>query len=46
MSCKEKLEAYLKENVVPFETHHHAVAYTAQEVAEAEQVSGKVMVKW
>ena len=45
MNSKEKLEAYLKENVVQFETHHHAVAYTAQEVAESEQVSGKLMVK-
>jgi len=45
MTCKEKLEAYLKENKIPFETHHHALAYTAQEVAESEQVSGKMMVK-
>jgi Ala-tRNA(Pro) deacylase len=45
MSCKDKLEAYLRENGVPFEIHHHPPAYTAQRVAEAEHISGKMMVK-
>jgi Ala-tRNA(Pro) deacylase len=45
VSCKEKLEAHLRENGVPFEVHHHPRAYTAQRVAEVEHVSGKVMVK-
>lgn len=45
MSCKEKLEAHLRENAVPFEVHHHPPAYTAQRVAEAEHVSGSTVVK-
>jgi Ala-tRNA(Pro) deacylase len=45
MTCKEKLEAHLREQGVPFEVHHHPPAYTAQRVAEAERVSGKLMVK-
>jgi Ala-tRNA(Pro) deacylase len=45
MTCKEKLEAYLREQEVPFEVHHHPPAYTAQRVAEAEHISGKIMVK-
>jgi Ala-tRNA(Pro) deacylase len=45
MSCKEKLEAFLQEHSVPFELHHHPPAYTAQRVAQAEHVSGKMVVK-
>ncbi len=45
MSCKEKLEAYLREQAVPFQVHHHPLAYTAQAVAQAEHVSGKMVVK-
>lgn len=45
MTCKEKLEAHLRGKGVPFEVHHHPPAYTAQRVAEAERVSGKMMVK-
>ena len=45
MSCKEKLEAHLREQEVPFQVHHHPPAYTAQRVAEVEHVSGKMMVK-
>ena len=45
MSCKEKLEGHLREQGVPFEVHHHPPAYTAQRVAEAEHVTGKMMVK-
>ncbi len=45
MSCKEDLEAYLREEGVPFETQHHPVAYTAQEIAAAEHIPGKTLVK-
>ena len=45
MNCKDRLEAFLRENAVPFEVHHHPPAYTAQRVAEAEHISGKMMVK-
>lgn len=45
MKCREKLEGYLRENGVPFQVQHHAVAYTAQEVAATEHVPGKMLVK-
>ena len=45
MNCKERLEAYLRENKVPFQVVHHPLAYTAQEVAAAEHVPGKALAK-
>jgi len=45
MTCKEELESYLRENKVPFQVQHHAVAYTAQEVAAAEHVPGRMLAK-
>ncbi len=45
MGCKEDLEAYLRENKVPFQVQHHAVAYTAQEVAAAEHIPGRMLAK-
>ncbi len=45
MGCKEELDAYLRENKVPFQLQHHAVAYTAQEVAAAEHVPGRMLAK-
>ena len=45
MNCKERLESYLRENKVPFQVVHHPLAYTAQEVAAAEHVPGKMLAK-
>lgn len=45
MACKDELEAYLREQKVPFQVQHHAVAYTAQEVAAAEHVPGRMLAK-
>src|SRR4030042_3837928 len=45
MGCKEDLEAYLRENKVPFQVQHHPVAYTAQEVAAAEHIPGRMLAK-
>lgn len=45
MSCKEKLETYLRDNKVPYQVQHHALAYTAQEVAASEHVPGKMLAK-
>ncbi len=45
MGCKEDLEAFLREARVPFQVQHHAVAYTAQEVAAAEHVPGRMLAK-
>ena len=36
---------YLSDRGVDFESHEHPPAYTAQEVAAAEHVSGKIMAK-
>ena len=45
MDCKERLEAYLRENHIPFQVQHHPLAYTAQEIAESEHVSGNNFAK-
>jgi Ala-tRNA(Pro) deacylase len=45
MDCKDRLESYLREDQVPFETHHHPTAFTAQEVAASEHTPGKMVVK-
>ena len=45
MACKERLEAYLREQQVPYQTQHHPTAYTAQEVAASEHVSGNQVAK-
>ena len=43
MNYTERLQAYLRENEVPFQIQHHPMAYSAQEVAASEHVPGKVM---
>lgn len=43
--CLERLKAYFLEEGVPYELHEHPVAYTAQEVAAAEHVSGYELAK-
>lgn len=45
MTCKYKLEAYLRDNQAPFEIQHHRVAYTAQDVAASEHLSGQIVAK-
>jgi Ala-tRNA(Pro) deacylase len=45
MECKERLEAYLRENQTPFQVQHHARVYTAQEIAASEHIPGKVLAK-
>lgn len=45
MSCRERLEAYLREEEVPFQTQHHPRVFTAQEVAAAEHIPGKMLAK-
>ncbi len=39
------MEAYLRENAVPFEVQHHPRAVTAQEVAATEHIPGKMLAK-
>jgi Ala-tRNA(Pro) deacylase len=45
MEGKERLEGYLRDNGVAYEAHHHPEAFTAQEVAAAEHVPGKMLAK-
>lgn len=45
MKARERLAAYLQQQGVEFSTHHHAQAFTAQEVAASEHVSGHRFVK-
>ena len=45
MDCRDRLEAYLRENAVPFEVQHHPRVVTAQEVAATEHIPGKMLAK-
>jgi Ala-tRNA(Pro) deacylase len=45
MSCRQRLEDYLRENGARFEVQHHARAITAQEVAATEHVPGRMFAK-
>ncbi len=45
MECKQRLEAYLREHDVPFESQRHEEAFTAQEVAASEHVPGRMLAK-
>jgi Ala-tRNA(Pro) deacylase len=45
MSCKQRLEEYLRENAVLYHSQHHARAITAQEVAATEHVPGRMFAK-
>lgn len=44
-TCKDRLESYLREHQVKYETQHHPPAYTSQEVAASEHVPGKQVAK-
>jgi Ala-tRNA(Pro) deacylase len=41
----DRLRNYLDEHKVPYETHEHPTAFTAQELAEAEDVPGRTVAK-
>jgi Ala-tRNA(Pro) deacylase len=45
MPCKERLEAYLRENQVPFQEQQHSRAFSAQRIAECEHVSSKQVAR-
>jgi len=45
MTCLERIEQYLKQQGVRYEVLHHARAFTAQRVAQAEHIPGKMQVK-
>jgi Ala-tRNA(Pro) deacylase len=45
MTCKDRLEAHLRDNQVPYQTQHHPTAFTAQAVAESAHISGQLLAK-
>ena len=45
MTCKERLEACLREQQAPFAIQHHGAAYSAQDLAASEHISGKLVAK-
>ena len=45
MPCKEKLEDWLRQQQIPFQEQQHTIAYTAQDVAASEHISGKLVAK-
>lgn len=45
LACKDRLQAYLREHGVCFTLRHHPQAFTAQEVAASEHISGKQLAK-
>lgn len=45
MQCKERLEAYLREQQIPFQGQPHPKAFQAQQIAEREHIPGKMVAK-
>lgn len=45
MTCKERLQAFLDGEHVPYELQQHSIAYTAQQVAASEHISGRLVAK-
>ncbi len=45
MAARQRLEKYLREEGVSFQTMSHPVAYTAQEVAAAQHTPGRQLAK-
>lgn len=45
MDCRARLETYLQNNGVQFIEQSHRAAYTAQRVAQAQDVPGKLLAK-
>lgn len=45
MKCQARLEQYLREHSVPYEVEQHHPAFTAQEIAQAEHISGRTVAK-
>ncbi len=45
MKCQEQLEQYLRDREIAYQIQHHPQAYTAQQIAECEHISGKKVAK-
>lgn len=46
MPIPKKLKAVLDDAKVPYKVYTHPLAYTAQEIAEKQHVSGKEWRRW
>ncbi len=46
MSCKDRLEEYLRDNGVPFQVQHHARVFTAQEAAGPSTSPASSWPRW
>ncbi|MGH2687462.1 MAG: aminoacyl-tRNA deacylase [Actinomycetota bacterium] len=44
-TCRQRLEEYFIQNDVGFAEQHHPTAYTAQEVAASDHISGRILAK-
>jgi Ala-tRNA(Pro) deacylase len=44
-ACRQRLEEYFIQNDVGFAEQHHPTAFTAQEVAASDHVSGRIVAK-
>jgi len=45
MTASKRLTSYLRKNKIPYQTFRHPAAVTTQEVAAAQHVPGRMMVK-
>ena len=45
MEGKQRLEAFVRDNKIEFQVHHHPEAFTAQELAATEHLPGRMIGK-
>jgi Ala-tRNA(Pro) deacylase len=45
MTCNKRLEAYLREQQVPYEVQHHRITYTTHDTAVTEHIPDALMAK-
>jgi Ala-tRNA(Pro) deacylase len=45
MKCQEQLEQYLRDHQIAYQIQHHPQAYTAQQIAQCEHISGEKVAK-
>ncbi len=44
MTCNKRLEAYLREQQVPYEVQHHRTTYTTHDTAVTEHIPDALMM--
>lgn len=45
MSCKDRLELYLRDNEISYQVQHHAHLFAAREIAAGEHIPGRLLAK-